>query len=163
MAQGCGLASRDAPISEATGGSGAPAQGGRATGGAASSVSGGAGTASVAAGSPDAIELDASDCATRLLSDCVGIETEYDSNSGFEDGSHFAQCDIFNSFDGCGALEFSFDAQGCANSVSGGPGGWKNSGHLSLLRDCLRDALQSARFPCLASAKLRYDESCFVR
>jgi hypothetical protein len=109
------------------------------------------------------VDLDFADCSERPLSDCQGVEAIYDSNSRFAGTPAFAECARYNSFDGCGKLEFSFDAEGCAVSVAPGPSGWKDSQHLAPLRDCLSDVLHGARFPCLAAGTLEYQESCFVR
>jgi hypothetical protein len=91
------------------------------------------------------------------------VEALYQSNAGFEQTPAFAECEVFNTFDHCGTLQFAFDAEGCAVSVSPGPRGWKDSQHLAGLQMCLEQAFQNARFPCLASSTLRYEESCFVR
>jgi hypothetical protein len=91
------------------------------------------------------------------------VEPLYLSNGGFRQTPAFAGCQAFNSFDGCGTLVFTFDAEGCAVSVSPGARGWQDSQHLAGLQGCLGEALQSARFPCLASGTLRYEESCLVR
>jgi hypothetical protein len=87
----------------------------------------------------------------------------YESNSGFDHTPAFAECDPFNSFDGCGALLFGFNSEGCAVWVSPGGNSWMNVEHLSPLQTCLTEALGSARYPCLASKQLYYEESCFVR
>jgi hypothetical protein len=112
--------------------------------------------------SDQAVGLDLSDCAERPLSDCESVETKYESNVGFERTPAFAECAMYNSFDGCGVLEFAFDADGCAASVAPGPSGWQNTVHLAPLQSCLTDVLQSARFPCLSGGTLEYRESCFV-
>ena len=69
----------------------------------------------------------------------------------------------FNSFDGCGVLEFAFDARGCVVAVSPGAAGWEASQHIQGLQDCLTAALGRAYWPCLASGSLRYEESCRIR
>lgn len=108
----------------------------------------------------DAVTFDASDCAMRATAACDGVEVHYDSNDAFTGTPALAPCSSFNSFDGCGSLIFSFDARGCAVSMSPGPRGWQQ--HLSELQHCLADRFNEARWPCLASSSLRYDESCFV-
>ena len=109
------------------------------------------------------IELDHADCARRPLSDCAGVVARYDSNSGFDDTPAFARCSAFNSFDGCAELTFLFDDAGCATSVALGPQVVTDGDHLVDLRGCLTDALKAARWPCLASGRLRYEESCLIR
>jgi hypothetical protein len=155
-ASGCGEASRSTPELHAA--AGAFAAAGEKDSSSQSGGSLGSG------GAPDlSVDIDSSDCAGRAVSDCAGVEALYQSNDGFGKTPAFAECQLFNSFDGCGTLEFAFDAEGCAVSVSPGAGGWKNSQHLAGLQTCLAGALQLARFPCLASSALRYQESCFVR
>jgi len=111
----------------------------------------------------DAITLEASDCAARPLGDCEGVQSNYESNEAFDETPALARCSSFNSFDGCGSLIFGFDARGCAISVAPGSGGWQSSAHLSELQHCLADTFAEARWPCLASSSVRYDESCFIR
>lgn len=177
----CGLADHDPPLStgaETTGGGGQGANGGAASrpsaegggrvaqGGTTSPASGGsiASRGGVVDGdNQDSVVLDSLNCASRPVSDCRGVETSYDSNSGLDGTPAFAMCAPFNSFDGCGVLAFSIDERGCATEVSPGAGGWRASAHLSSLQACLVDALASARFPCLASQRLVYRETCFVR
>jgi hypothetical protein len=170
LAPACGLASHDAPVPEPEGSGGTRAGESEVTGGRADHSSGGAnagassgGALTASGGNSGAIPVDASDCADRPLSDCAGVETLYGSNGRFDDTPAFKQCGMFNSYDGCGVLEYRFDAQGCATSVAPGMGGWKYSDHLSSLQACLTQALGSARYPCLASGTLRYEESCFIR
>ncbi len=101
------------------------------------------------------------DCAVRRVSECQGVKSLYlSANDVFDEAPELAQCSLFNSWDGCSTIEFSFDAQGCAATVA-----WHSPGAaegLPGLRQCLSAALQNARFPCLAFGKLRYEESCFI-
>lgn len=116
------------------------------------------------AGAPDfSVPLDASSCAARPLSDCEGVDIEYGPSGSFERTPALAQCQRFISHDGCATLEFAFDAEGCAVSVSPGPNGWRVSGHLSELQACMTEAFEAARYACLASGTLTYHESCFIR
>ena len=116
-----------------------------------------------AAPDENAVPLDVSTCAMRAEGDCTGIQESYESGSGLDDVPALAACERFQSFDGCGVLEFFFDEYGCAFAVGPGPGGWDASEHLADLRECLTGTFASARFPCLASRKLAYHESCFIR
>ncbi len=142
--------------SEASGDAGASAGGASAAGAAAGSAS---------AGAPlgPSIEIEHADCATRPVSDCVGVLDRYDSNGGFDDTPAFAHCSAFNSFDGCAEFTFLFDDAGCATSVALGPQVVRDGDHLVDLRGCLADALQAARWPCLVDGRLRYEESCLIR
>ena len=133
-----------------------------ATSGSALAGGGGAGPP-VAGGAPNtSIPLDTSECAARPLADCSDVQTQYESNAGFERTQALAPCAAHNSFDGCATLLFEFDAQGCASSVGPGAAGWPAGDHLADLRECLTTAFEGARFPCLASQTLGYFESCFV-
>ena len=149
--------------SDAAGSSGAAGLAAVSAGAAGSSDAMGAlgGTAGAAA-DPAAVALSTSNCAKRRVSDCQGVENLYlSANDVFDDAPELAQCSMFNSWDGCEIIQFTFDAEGCAASVV-----WHNPDareHLSELRECLSAALQPARFPCLASGTLRYEESCFIR
>jgi len=116
------------------------------------------------AGAPNlGVAIDASACASLPASDCAGVEAHYDSNGSFDATPALAECSRFNSFDGCGVLEFAFDARGCVVAVSPGAAGWKASQHIQGLQDCLTAALGRAYWPCLASGSLRYEESCRIR
>jgi len=135
-----------------------------AIGGAANAAGGAANAAGGAANAADnGITLDTSDCVARPLGDCEGIQSQYESNAAFNGTPALAPCSSFNSFDGCGTLIFGFDARGCAISIAPGPAGWQTSAHLSELQHCLTDTFADARWPCLASSSVRYDESCFIR
>jgi hypothetical protein len=166
---GCGLASRDGGLTSAGDGGGVAqgtttgANGGTTSGGVTSGGNGGRETQNAGVGNSAPVAIDASDCASRPLSDCQGVTTRYESNIGFDDTPAFAHCGEFNSFDHCGALLFGFDAEGCAVWVSPGGNAWARVQHLSSLQTCLTEALGSARYPCLASGQLYYAESCFVR
>lgn len=140
-------------------GPGAPAAAGSAAG---ATDGGSAGSDDGTAADADAVALDASDCATRPLATCDGVQLHYDSNDSFEQTPALTPCSSFNSFDGCGSLIFEFDARGCAASIAPGSGGWQASSHLSELQRCLADIFKEARWACLASSRVRYDESCFV-
>lgn len=119
-----------------------------------------AGTAGTAA-DPTAVALETSDCAARRLADCQGVKSEYTSAlEVFGESPELAQCSMFNSWDGCGSIQFSFDTEGCAATVA-----WHGPSKVETLpelRQCLSAALQSARWPCLAQGTLRYEESCFI-
>jgi hypothetical protein len=156
----CGRTSHDdTPEISATGGSATLGSGGSAS----ESDEGGRSTVGSAGASDVAVAIDAADCVQRPLADCTGVEPRYGSDSGFEDTQALVECAEFNPHDGCGTLIFAFDAEGCASSVSPGRSGWKRSDHLSGLQACLTDALSRARFACLASSTLRYEESCLIR
>jgi len=163
---GCGGASRSGAV-----GGGAGATGGAeatgATGGGADAEPVGAAQAGVSAvvdTTSYELELDGPPCQTRRAADCTGVVDRYSSDHAtFDDAPELAACSQYVSFDGCGKLIFSFDRNGCGVSVGPGPGGWNDSGHLSLLRDCLSSAFSEARFPCLASGTLTFEESCLIR
>jgi len=125
----------------------------------------GTGTAGRGAGTgDDAIELDGPRCETRRVGNCAGVASVYSSNSStFASAPELAACASYVSFDGCGDLIYSFDFDGCAVSVDPGPGGWKNSEHLAPLRDCLSKVFGDARFACLSSGTLAFNESCMIR
>lgn len=112
--------------------------------------------------SPNAIELDGPACLTRREADCTGIANQYNSNDAFDGAPELASCSDLVPFDGCNQLIYSFDAQGCAISVEPGPAGWPAPESPYPLRDCMTSAVTTARFPCLASHQLEFDESCFV-
>lgn len=138
-----------------------------ATGGRLDVASAGAGTVGMGAAagaSSDEIGIDGPPCETRRAADCTGVVDTYSSDQGtFDAAPELAACSRYVSFDGCGKLVYSFDVDGCVVSVGPGPGGWRDSGHLSLLRDCLSNAFSEARFSCLASETLAFDESCLIR
>ena len=122
-----------------------------------------AGMGAAAGTSADEIELDGPACETRRAADCTGVVDTYSSDHGtFDDAPELAACSRYVSFDGCGKLIYSFDLDGCVVSVGPGPGGWEDSDHLSLLRDCLSNAFSGARYSCLASGTLAFDESCLI-
>jgi hypothetical protein len=163
---GCGEVSQSVATGGSAGAAGATSATG-ATGGRLDVASAGAGTGGMGAAagvSSDEIELDGPACETRRAADCTGVVDTYSSEQGtFDDAPELAACSRYVSFDGCGKLVYSFDGDGCVVSVGPGPNGWKNSGHLSLLRDCLSNAFSEARFSCLASGTLAFDESCLIR
>jgi hypothetical protein len=138
----------------------------QANGGAAGALdtavaSASSGTAGAAA-DPAAVALDTSDCAARREADCRGVKSEYSSgNDAFDESPELTQCSMFNSWDGCASIQFRFDAQGCATSMAWhGPSKFET---LPELRQCLSEALEGARWPCLALGTLRYAESCYIR
>ena len=166
---GCGGASRSGGVGGGAGATGATggAEATGATGGGADAEPVGAaqaGVSAVADTTSDELELDGPPCETRRPADCTGVVDRYSSdNATFDGAPELAACSHYVSFDGCGKLIFSFDPEGCGVSVGPGPGGWKNSGHLSLLSDCLSSAFSEARFSCLASGTLTFEESCLIR
>ena len=123
------------------------------------------GFVNAAGAGPEAIPLGGPECATRPAADCAGIDrSDYYSGHGVFDASpELAACSAYVSFDGCGKLDYAFDEEGCVLFVDPGPSGWRQSGHLSLLRDCLTAAFTEARFSCLASRTFAFYESCYIR
>jgi hypothetical protein len=187
LAAACALAALGSGCGgESSRGAGAARSGG--TGGAGSARTGGAGGAPGGAGSsagtggvtitdgeggfvaaagagPEAIALDGAECVTRRPGNCEGLDKSsyYSGHGVFNASAELAACSAWVSFDGCGELIYAFDDEGCATTVDPGPGGWKDSEHLSLLRDCLSSVFAEARFLCLASRTFAFYESCYIR
>ena len=144
-----------------------PGTGGSTNAGGSSGAGGSAGTG-ISAGTGGCneeadpwISVDASDCAERADGDCTGVACEF-SYLQFDQAPAFTDCSRYLSFDGCGRLVFSFDANGCATGVGPPPEAWDTSEHLGDLRACMTEVFARGRFACLASQTLSFHESCFI-
>ncbi|HEX5101100.1 MAG TPA: hypothetical protein VFV94_16430 [Polyangiaceae bacterium] len=170
LGAGCGGESSRGVATEKSGGMGGAIRGAGAGGSGAGTVGmtiteGEGGFVGATDAGPEGIPLGGPECETRRAADCEGIDRSdfYSGHGVFDASPELAACSAYVSFDGCGKLIYAFDDEGCALFVDPGPSGWKQSEHLSLLRDCLSRAFTEARFSCLASRTFAFYESCYIR
>ena len=76
----------------------------------------------------------------------------------------FEHCQIAVPYDGCGRLLLEFDGDGCLSTITTPLSPEEGIfDHFGELRACLKPIFEEIRFECLSGARLRYNESCFVR
>ncbi|MGC4086772.1 MAG: hypothetical protein QM756_02525 [Polyangiaceae bacterium] len=105
---------------------------------------------------------DVGSCAEREPIECEANQLSEQLQSAW--APHFAECQPYMSYDGCGALLLDFDANGCIES-STMPAGVNDRlpTQLDDLEVCLLNVFGRSRWPCFASKRIAFCESCFIR